>query len=243
MTESKIRWMVDEPATLRYQTAASLREALLNSVFLPGEQLVERKLAALTGVSRTSIREALGSLEAEGLVRRVPGRGMVVTRLSEEEALSIYEARAIIESAMARLFVERATDVETEELSRRVEEVDETNDLDLAQIHAEKLDAVSDMIMNGARNDILRQMASVLHARVTYLRTVTSSVAHVERRRASMELLKGIIDAFRRRDANLAESRTRNYVERSAAFATSVLRDLGRDEGRITETNMTEPEE
>lgn len=240
MIESKITWMVEEPATLRNQTTGSLREALLNSVFLPGEQLVERKLAELTGVSRTSIREALGSLEAEGLVTRVPGKGMFVTRLSEEEALSIYEARAIIESAMARLFVQRATEDEIGELSRRVDEVEETSDPELARLHAEKLDAVSDLIMSCARNDILRQMASVLRARVTYLRTVTSRVAPAERRRKSIELLKEILDAFRRRDGDLADSRTRKYIERSAAFATSVLRDLGDEERRLAGKRIME---
>ncbi len=243
MTESTMTWMVEEPATLRDQTTASLREALLNSVFLPGEQLVERKLAELTGVSRTSIREALGTLEAEGLVTRVPGKGMVVTRLSEKEALSIYEARAVIESAMARLFVQRATEDEIEELSRRVEEAGKTCDPDRARLHAENLDAVSDMIMNCARNDILRQMASVLRARVTYLRTVTSRVASAERRRESMALLEGILDALRRRDADLADSRTRSYIERSAAFATSVLRDLGREDGQAAGTKNMEHEE
>src|SRR6478735_8814033 len=126
MMEDSVSWPVGEPATLRQQTVATLREALLNDVFKPGEQLVERKLADLTGVSRTSIREALSQLEAEGLVTRVSGKGMIVTRLSEDEALRIYEARAILESAIARLFVQRATDDEVDELAGRIAEAEAT---------------------------------------------------------------------------------------------------------------------
>jgi len=240
MSESKMTWMVEEPATLRNQTTAALREALLGGAFLPGEQLVERRLADLTGVSRTSVREALSSLEAEGLVTRVPGKGMVVTRLTEQEVFSIYEARAVIESAMARLFVERATEEEIEELSRRVDEADGTNDPDFARLHAEKLDAVSDMIMNCARNDVLRQMASVLRARVTYLRTVTSRLASAERRVESMDLLRGILDALRSRDAALADHRMQKYIERSAAFAKTVMRDLGQEDGEPDGMKMME---
>lgn len=243
MNKSKISWAIEEPATLRNQTTASLREALLNGVFLPGEQLVERKLADLTGVSRTSIREALSSLEADGLVTRVPGKGMAVTRLSEKEVISIYEARAIIESGMARLFVQRASEDEIVELSRRVQEADATNEPDLARLHAEKLDAVSDFIMDCARNDVLRQMASVLRARVTYLRTVTSRVASVERRFESMELLKGILAAFRCRDEDLADHRMRSYIERSAAFAKTVLRDFGQDQVRTAGTKTKDGSE
>lgn len=240
MSESKITWMVEEPATLRNQTTAALREALFGGAFLPGEQLVERRPAELTGVSRIIVREALSSLEAEGLVTRVPGKGMVVTRLTEKKVLSIYEAPAVLESAMARLFVQRATEDEMEELSRRVDEADGTNDPDFARLHAEKLDAVSDMIMNCARNDILRQMTSVLRARVTYLRTVTSRVATAERRVESMGLLRGILEAFQRRDADLADRRMRKYIERSAAFARTVMRDLGQEECEPDGTKMME---
>lgn len=240
MTENTTTWMVDEPVTLRYQTTESLRDALLNNVFAPGEQLVERKLAELTGVSRTSIREALSRLEAEGLVTRVPGKGMVVTQLSEEEGLRVYEARAILESAMARLFVQRATDAEIEELAGRIAEAEATNSPHRARLHAEKLDAVSDLIMDCARNEIMRQMASVLRARVTYLRTVTSRVASAERHRETIVMLRRILDAFRSRDADLAERLTRSYVERSAAFAVPVLRDLGRKDGQLADAKMME---
>lgn len=220
-------WSIVETPTLREQTVVTLREALLNEVFRPGEKLVERKLAEQTGVSRTSIREALSQLESEGLVTRVAGKGMFVTRLSEQEIRQIYEARAILESAMARLFVERASQEQLDELAQRIAEAGETDTSELARLHAEKLDAVWDIIMQGAGNDITRQMTFLLRARVTYLRTVTTRVAPTERRRDTMALLHRIFDAMRMRDAQLAERLTRDYVERSAVFALSVLRHLG----------------
>jgi DNA-binding GntR family transcriptional regulator len=220
-------WSIAESPTLREQTVVTLREALLNEAFRPGDKLVERKLAEQTGVSRTSIREALSQLESEGLVTRVPGKGMFVTRLSEQEIRQIYEARAILESAMARLFVERASQEQMDELARRIAQAGETDTSELARLHAEKLDAVSDIIMQGAGNDITRQMTFLLRTRVTYLRTVTTRVASAERRRDTMALLYGVFDALRARDAHLAEKLTRAYVERSATFALSVLRNSG----------------
>ncbi|RUU34303.1 GntR family transcriptional regulator [Mesorhizobium sp. Primo-A] len=212
---------------MREQTVVTLREALLNEVLKPGDKLAERKLAEQTGVSRTSIREALSQLESEGLVTRIAGKGMFVTRLSEQEIRQIYEARAILESAMTRMFVERASLGQMDELAARISEAGKTDTAELARQHAEKLDAVWEIIMQGAGNDITRQMTFLLRARVTYLRTITTRVASAERRRNTMALLNGIFDALRARDADLAEKLTREYVERSAAFALSLLRDSG----------------
>lgn len=219
-------WSIEETPSLRDQTVSVLREAILNGTFDRGEKLVERSLADKTGVSRTSIREALGQLVVEGLVTRVPGRGMHVTQLSEAEARAIYEARAILESAMSRLFVARATENDMQALDAAVEGAERTDTRTMARQHAEKLDRVFDVITQGAGNPVTRQMASLLRIRVTYLRTITSRVASAERRVESMKLLRDIREALRARDADLSESRIKNYVERSAVFALDVLKSV-----------------
>lgn len=225
-----VDWSVEEPPSLSAQAATVLREAILNETFKPGEKLVERSLADLTGVSRTSIREALGQLQAEGLVTRVPGRGMHVSKLSETEALAIYEARAILESAMARLFVERASGDDLAALDAAVRRAEQTDRPDRAREHARNLDDVFQAITRGAGNDVARQMASVLRTRVTYLRTITSRVAPAERRVDSIRLLREIREALHARDADRAEALIRGYVERSASFAVHVLKSLNADD-------------
>ena len=55
--------------TLREKTINRLREGILNQFFAPGDRLIERELCELTGVSRTSVREALRQLESEALLR------------------------------------------------------------------------------------------------------------------------------------------------------------------------------
>ena len=72
---------------------------------------------------------------------------------------------------------------------------------------------------------------------------LTKAVASIERRRETMELLKGILDAFRTRNSDLAERLTRAYVERSAAFATAVLRDLNQNDHQWLERQEMEPRE
>jgi DNA-binding GntR family transcriptional regulator len=62
-----------------------LRERIVFGGFSPGDRLVEADLAAQFGVSKTPVREALLTLEAEGLVVLRPHRGAEVSRLSVTE--------------------------------------------------------------------------------------------------------------------------------------------------------------
>src|SRR5689334_25295441 len=58
----------------RVQVEQQLREAILLGQFAQGDKLPpETELAQQFGVSRPTVREALGSLVAAGLIRKVPG--------------------------------------------------------------------------------------------------------------------------------------------------------------------------
>jgi DNA-binding GntR family transcriptional regulator len=97
------------PAPVRTQVIDNLRQAIIDCRFLPGQRLIERELVELTGVSRTSIREALRELTAEGLVTSVPNKGNVVTRVSAKEAAQLYEVRSALEGLAGRIFVRNAS--------------------------------------------------------------------------------------------------------------------------------------
>src|ERR1700744_6328144 len=76
---------------VRTQVADNLREAILSPHFEPGQRLVERELVEATGASRTSVREALRELAAEGLVTSIPNRGTVVTEGTRDEGPELFE--------------------------------------------------------------------------------------------------------------------------------------------------------
>jgi GntR family transcriptional regulator len=71
---------VSEPVLSIGPAAERVRRQLLDQIqhglLRPGERLgAERDLATKLGVSRSTMRQALGALETAGAVRRVPGRG------------------------------------------------------------------------------------------------------------------------------------------------------------------------
>ena len=92
------------------QSTQALREAILSLRLSPGTRLVERDMVGKLGVSRTGVRAALQSLESEGLVVRGARGVFAVAAVSREEARQIYEVRAALEPAMARAFIECATE-------------------------------------------------------------------------------------------------------------------------------------
>src|SRR5262245_39749221 len=91
MTRTSDLAVARDVPTLRELTTAKLRDAILSLHFKPNQHLVERELCEKTGVSRTSVREALRHLEAEGLVERRGNRGLFVASVTAEEAQQIYE--------------------------------------------------------------------------------------------------------------------------------------------------------
>ena len=80
----------------------ALRADILDGTIPAGTHLREIELAAGFRVSRLSIRAALAELAFQGLVRRVPNRGVHVPVLTRRDALDIYEMRSLIEGEAIR---------------------------------------------------------------------------------------------------------------------------------------------
>lgn len=84
------------------RVADELRRALFEGEVEPGTPLRETALAEAMGVARSTIRESLAVLVAEGLATREPNRGVHVTELDPESVEDVCRARAVIEVAGVR---------------------------------------------------------------------------------------------------------------------------------------------
>ncbi len=81
----------------------AIKHAILAGELLPGQALVETDLAAVLGVSKTPVREALKTLAGAGLVTMNPYKGAAVRVVDGEQASHIYDARLLLEpEALAR---------------------------------------------------------------------------------------------------------------------------------------------
>lgn len=95
----------------------SLRREILNGDFPPGERLIELNLTRRYDVGRATVRAALVELSTEGLVDREANRGATVRKISIDEAIQITEARASLESLVARHAARNATPEDRRELA------------------------------------------------------------------------------------------------------------------------------
>jgi len=91
-----------EPVSVVDRVADELRRALFDGELDPGTPLREVALAESLGVARSTVREALGHLVAEGLADRVPNKGTAVHELSPEEIRDVCRARSVLETAGVR---------------------------------------------------------------------------------------------------------------------------------------------
>lgn len=94
----------------------SFREAIVRGDLSPDARLVEADITTTFEMSRGAVRTALIRLEQEGLVVREPHRGARVRRVSDEEAVEILQARAVLEGLAVRQTAERIDDAGAERI-------------------------------------------------------------------------------------------------------------------------------
>lgn len=93
--------------TLRERAFQQIRQAILSGGLKPGTRLIEQELSEQMGISRFPIREALASLEREGLVTVEPYKGAFVKPFNEEEIDELYSVRSLLEVHALQLAMQR----------------------------------------------------------------------------------------------------------------------------------------
>lgn len=88
----------------------ALREAIVRGDIAPNARLVESDISSRFEMTRDAVRTALIRLEQDGLVVREPHRGARVRRVSDDEAIEILQARAVLEGLAVRQTAERIDD-------------------------------------------------------------------------------------------------------------------------------------
>lgn len=100
----------DSRRTLAAQVAERIRQAILTQTLPPSSRINQYQLAEDLQVSLVPVREALKTLEAEGLVTITPRRGAFVTEISLDDLDELYFARKLIEGEAMALACEHLTE-------------------------------------------------------------------------------------------------------------------------------------
>jgi DNA-binding GntR family transcriptional regulator len=110
--------------------ADSIRADILGGRLAPGARIRQEDVAERFGASRLPVREALRSLESDGLVTLVANTGAWVSRLTLEECVEIYQTRERIEPLLLRYAIPHYPEDRIDELSALASRMETTGDIE-----------------------------------------------------------------------------------------------------------------
>lgn len=217
-----------QTVTLRTLVEDKIRAMIAAGLLKPGQRLIERELCSQLGVGRTSIREALRQLEAEGLVTTFPHRGPTVTTLTAEDAKHLYAVRAILEGYAGRMFAQRHDAKEVAALSAASKQLAAAaKSQDRQALIKSKTDFYA-VLLEGSGNPYVKQMLTILHNRITVLRATSMMQPH--RLESSLQEIDEICAAVQRGDGDGAEAACIAHIEAAAKVAIGVLQQREQEE-------------
>ncbi|NYT32686.1 MULTISPECIES: GntR family transcriptional regulator [Rhizobium] len=100
----------DEQPTLREKAYESFTRHLLARDVRPGQFVSQRRLVELTGLTLGAIRELIPRLEAEGLIKTVPQRGLQIAHIDLNLIREAFQLRVFLEKEAVALFTRSASD-------------------------------------------------------------------------------------------------------------------------------------
>lgn len=189
---------------VRAQLLQRLRSAITEGMFQPGDHLVERELCESLGVSRTSLREALRQIEAEGLIEFFPNRGAIVREITEAEVLELWELRTTVECLVARRFAVHGTDDDIARFEASIHAMDiALKSQDRAAIKHAKLE-LWDSFGAGGHNGACARLINQINARLSFL--WSSSLLLPGRPAESIAEFASLVGAIKSRNPAIAEA-------------------------------------
>lgn len=201
----------------------ALRSAILRGDVSPDAPLTVTSVARRLGMSPTPVREAIRTLQAEGLLRHEPHHSAAVTRYTAKDIHDLYEMRAELESRATLLATPRLTPPVIE----RLEQLNDT-----MRVAAERSDFDQMNRLNGEWHLLIYSAADnrILLDLVQYLwRKFMWDVNWVLPGRAgrSIEEHAAVLQALRSGDAEGAASRMRAHLQFGEEYAAAYVERHG----------------
>lgn len=215
--------MKKQKRTLSDLVREYIQTSVVDGRLKPGERLREVDIAQALNMSRSPIREALKTLENEGLVQPASGKGMVVSKLSRVEILELFLYREVLEGLASELAAASITDEELEKLDELIAVAEQLADFSPAALVANNRE-FHQLIYIVTRNEYLIDSVGQLRKFLSLL--PGTNYAKPERRAVIVQEHKDIVSALRRHDPAAAKEASRVHVRNSAFAQLSFILDV-----------------
>jgi DNA-binding GntR family transcriptional regulator len=199
------------PKTRQEAAAETLRKAITDGIYNPGQRLKQQQLALEFGCSVIPIREALHQLAVEGFVVLDPQRGARVADLDSQKLEEICEVRMLLEGLAARRAATRMTPHAAKRIRNILDKMDSPNITSDEWIRFNM--EFHDSLYACAEQEFLRSMILNLRLKMEpYLRLDLATVAPYE---AGRREHRRLFEACARGDAKAAERYAAAHLRRT----------------------------
>jgi DNA-binding GntR family transcriptional regulator len=222
----KIKSLVDH-------TSKYLEDMIIKGKLRPGQRIKEQEISSQLGISRPPVREAFKILEAEGLIKREPRRGVLVSEVTKNDIWEIYTLKIALYTLAVSLAIDRISDNGIGGLEKIVAQMeviahDESNPDIIRYEELNNLfhETTAAMAGHGRLKKIVQSLNKQIK-RVSY-RSFTKA-GHLQ---SSCRYHRQILEAIKARDKILAERLTKEHIERGL----EVHRELDEEQGSEVHT-------
>ena len=212
----------NEYLPLRDVVFNTLRRAILRGELVPGQRLMEIRLADQMGVSRTPVREAIRKLELEGLVVMVPRKGAEVAHISGKNLRDVLEVRRAGELACERMTAEDFKKLEQANL--KFASVLDSDDITVLGQADEEFHG---LIYQATDNDRLVQMVN--HLREQMYRYRIEHLKNKSQRTILLQEHQDIMRALAARDVEAVRRAIRAHINKQEAQIAKMIKEQSND--------------
>lgn len=190
--------------------ADAIRSSILRGHFRPGDKLDQQEIANELAVSRIPVREALRTLDAEGMITLIPNKGAVVTERTVEELTELYFIRGVLEGAAAERAAGYMDEKRLVKMESIIEAAERSNDLEkLLNLNNDFHMMLYEAFPQPLTVDLIQQLRNkVAPYNRLYLDLAGSNKA------AAWADHRRIYEACRLKDPELAKTETQQHLNR-----------------------------
>jgi DNA-binding GntR family transcriptional regulator len=203
--------------TLRARAYENFRQQILEANVRPGQFVSQRELVQLLNMPLGAVRELIPRLEAEGLLRTVPQRGLQIAHVDLALINNAFQLRLVLEREAAARFCTSVSDVDLaaiEDAHQRIVRRAKKGPVDAVLLSdAQTVDwGLHDLMIDALGNTLISQTYRVNSLRVRLIRLDRAMLSE-DALLPAMEEHLWFIAALKRRDAAQVVFRLTHHIE------------------------------
>lgn len=218
------KYKIEKAPSYYDQAYNSIKAMIFNGILKPGDRIYESKLASEFQISRSPVREAIRSLEKDGLLVIGDKSKITIYKPTKEDIENIYECRQALESQAAKLTTLKASNKELDkiekillEIKKNIDKFDDTLTKNIIELNTK----FHDLILDFSQNNHLKKLSKDLSSLTYFYRSI--DVYEPERNIDIFNHHLEIFNYIKQRDEEKAYKAMYNHIDNDLKHLKNIL--------------------